>query len=139
MEESAYTKHKKKRRACKFLDHTPKSDWNTCPHLLNPTAIQVCSDEHCPIKPLDKECVAREYTIEVDLKVIMDSDAYLENENKWESSLFHVLDKIPGVTKVDYNGHFGPYVWLTIESEHDNDETWETIKDALHCSYNWAI
>lgn len=135
--ESAYDKHKKKRRNCEYLDRTFSADWVTCLNDKNPTAIQVCSDEHCPMNTLVKECVARQYTIEVDLKAIMDSDTYLENENKWESSLAHMLDKIPGVHNVDYNGHFGPHVWLTIESHLDNDETWEIINNAIHQSYNW--
>jgi len=132
-----YSKHKQKSRRCEYLDRSVGSDWVTCLNDKNPTAIKVCSDEHCPMKTLVKECVARQYTIEVDLRTIMDSDAYLENENKWESHLFHMLDKIPGVGDVDYNGHFGNYVWLTIESHLDNDNTWELIMQAIHHSYNW--
>lgn len=131
-----YAKHKKKSRSCEYLDRTAGADWVTCLNDKNPTALEVCSDEHCPLT-LVKECVARQYSIEVDLRTIMDSDAYLENENKWESSLCHILEKIPGVTNVDYNGHFGPYVWLTIESHLDNEDTWETIMLSIHNSYNW--
>ena len=40
--------HKRKARKCKFRDNRPGSDWVTCDHTDNPTALKVCSEEHCP-------------------------------------------------------------------------------------------
>ena len=48
-EENRYGRHRKVARKCPFLDRRPSSDWVTCTHTDNPTAIQICSDEHCPI------------------------------------------------------------------------------------------
>jgi hypothetical protein len=36
------------KRNCNKLDMSHGSDWNTCLHVDNPTAIQICSPEHCP-------------------------------------------------------------------------------------------
>jgi hypothetical protein len=42
-------RHKEGRRSCEHLDHAFGCDWHTCLHPDNPTAINVCSYEHCPI------------------------------------------------------------------------------------------
>lgn len=42
--------HDQYKRKCGHLDRSPCSDWVTCLHKDNPTALQVCSDEHCPVK-----------------------------------------------------------------------------------------
>ena len=54
MDVDKYQEHSKKRRACFFLDHSFGGDWVTCNHSGNPTALQVCSHEHCPL-PLPTE------------------------------------------------------------------------------------
>ena len=45
-----YSRHKEFKRNCTWLDRSPGSDWVTCRHIENPTALQVCSYEHCPKK-----------------------------------------------------------------------------------------
>jgi hypothetical protein len=45
-----YEKHQRKKRKCSFFDTSFFSDSVTCLNPDNPTAIQVCSDEHCPLK-----------------------------------------------------------------------------------------
>ena len=87
---------------------------------------------------MKRECVSRQYTIEVDLMKIMDSDDYHENQDNEDAVLYNVLSKLPGVDNVDYNGHFGPYVWVTIDARNDNAETWEAIEKLIQCSYDWV-
>lgn len=84
---------------------------------------------------MKRECVAKQYTIEVDLLKIMDSDSFHENENEWDEILDQKLDKIKGVEDVDYNGHFGSYVFLTIETEFDTPELWLEIEKTIKESY----
>jgi hypothetical protein len=45
-----YDAHQKFKRTCGFLDPSFNSDNVTCLHIDNPTAIKVCSFEHCPMK-----------------------------------------------------------------------------------------
>lgn len=80
---------------------------------------------------MKRECVAKQYTIEVDLRAIMDWDSQKENDNQWDDILHMQLDKIEGVENVDYNGHFGNYIWLTIEHPHDNKVTWDKIETLI--------
>jgi len=86
---------------------------------------------------LDRECVAKQYKIKVDLKLIEDSDFYKENKNQWDEILSKKLDKIKGLNNVDYNGHFGPYIWLTIETECDTSETWSEIEKFINEAYHY--
>ncbi len=32
---------------------------------------------------------------------------------------------------IDYNGHYGPNIYLRIEPEHDTPETWEKIETLI--------
>lgn len=82
---------------------------------------------------IEKEITARQYTIKIDLKAIMDSDAFYENENQMDEMLYFKLDKLEGVSNVDYNGHFGNYIWLTVDAQYDNDELWKKIDSIITC------
>jgi hypothetical protein len=44
-----WNRHRKKRDECASLERKFGSDWVTCSHPDNPTALSVCSYEHCPI------------------------------------------------------------------------------------------
>jgi len=41
-----------KRRGCIHRDRSYGSDWVTCLHRNNPTAIRVCNYDHCPTDDL---------------------------------------------------------------------------------------
>lgn len=54
---------------------------------------------------------------EADMLVILQAD----QENPRQADyLFEKLDLIEGVGDADYDGHFGPKVWVTIGGEHDS-------------------
>ena len=46
-----------------------------------------------------------------------------EFEHPELTSLCEDLEAIEGIREVDYDGHFGSCVYVTIEAEHDNDQT----------------
>lgn len=48
-------------------------------------------------------------------RYIIDKDNDFENEDEWDKTLYKILEKIDGVTEVDYNGHFGAYIFVTLE------------------------
>jgi hypothetical protein len=63
------------------------------------------------MKKLEYEITSRSYRIKVpDVKVIMDRDE--------TQALFFKLLLVEGVDKVDYDGHFGHYVYVKVD---DND------------------
>ena len=84
---------------------------------------------------MERECVAKQYTIEVDLAKIMDSDFKKEENDQWDDVLSQQLDRLEGVNAVDYNGHFGPVVFLTVDIEHDTPELWLKIEKTIKESY----
>lgn len=45
-----YDEHQKFKRKCYWLDTAFSADNVTCLHTKNPTGINVCSHEHCPLK-----------------------------------------------------------------------------------------
>jgi len=75
----------------------------------------------------DFRVVARQFAIpltEAEFEVLTHSERehYIEDE----------LLKIPGVFNVDYNGHFGSFLFLSVEKEHDNDNTLFKISDVIN-------
>lgn len=47
-------------------------------------------------------------------------------------NLHLLLNRIEGISDVDYSGHYGPVIILTLEAEHDTDLTWDNIKDTIN-------
>jgi hypothetical protein len=50
-----------------------------------------------------------------------------------------MLEEIPGVYNVDYNGHFGLYIFVSIERDHDNDETLHAISEIINREGSQAL
>lgn len=54
-------------------------------------------------------------------------------EREWDvDDVGQMLAEIPGVSDVDYNGHFGLFIYLTIDKEHDNDQTLNAISEIIN-------
>lgn len=49
-----------------------------------------------------------------------------------DGALHYVLDKIEGVQETEYNGHFGNYVFLSIDNKYDNKKTHNKIEQAIN-------
>jgi hypothetical protein len=81
---------------------------------------------------LKRECTMRQYTISIDLLPIMNADEALEDILIFFNPLSEQLDMLNGITDSDYNGHFGNYIFLRIDSKYDNDETWELIEKTIN-------
>lgn len=56
-------------------------------------------------------------------------DVTIEELEKIEEAgrLYELLGAILGVSNVDYDGHFGPHIFLDVEKEDDNTDTWDKI------------
>ena len=62
------------------------------------------------------------YAIEVPVKEFLSLEDR-ENKDFSRPSLCEDLNKIEGVREVNYNGHFGAFIFVKIECEFDNKET----------------
>lgn len=77
-----------------------------------------------------KEITQIDYSIEVDLKKVMDADFKIDQECDDDSEhLYNKLMNVVGVNEVDYNGHFGNYIFLKVNPEFDNEEMWKEIEN----------
>ena len=68
--------------------------------------------------------VASEYTLQVDpefLNSVLDKDAEVIE------TLCEQLTDVDGVREVDYNVHFGSYIFINIDQKRDYSTTWHKI------------
>ena len=83
-----------------------------------------------------KEVTQRNYSISISeerFTEISEAESY-KNPDYFESDYTTIgeqLDKLDGVWNVEYNGHFGSAIYLTLDVEHDNDETWAEIEKII--------
>jgi len=73
-----------------------------------------------------REATATKYTIALEDNVlleIMDKDRDIGvGKELWET-----IGKIDGVQDVDYDGHFGNNIYVTVDTRHDTEGTWKLI------------
>ena len=68
------------------------------------------------------------HAAEYSLKVSVDSMLYiLRKDDTRSTGLYTKLMDVAGVLEVDYNGHFGPFIFIKITAKHDAPETWKRI------------
>lgn len=77
---------------------------------------------------LNFEIVSKSYAIPIDDFLAIDK---YEGDQDASKCLYMTLERIDGIHSVDYNGHFGSYIYLTIEEEHDTQETHKKISDLI--------
>jgi hypothetical protein len=68
------------------------------------------------------------YSIELTVDQFLDIEARDTHE---DTPLYETLDKLYGVHDTDYNGHFGPSIFLTIGSMCDTIELKEKITNII--------
>lgn len=83
---------------------------------------------------MELEKLATDYGIEVtveEMKAILHYDWGCSIERYEGPTLCGRLNEIEGVSRVNYDGHFGPSVFLTLETNEDTPQKHEQIKTAL--------
>lgn len=71
------------------------------------------------------------HPIAISYMVEIDRIAFANKLIHDDESFYEALDKIEGVNDIDYNGHFGPYIYLTIDLDVNVPETLEKIKKLI--------
>jgi len=82
-------------------------------------------------KVMDKEKLESRYAIycpKDHLLRIMEIESSFRYEDQ---TLDEILRQIDGVKDIEYNGHFGPYIYLTVETDVDTDKTWKQIQTEI--------
>jgi hypothetical protein len=81
--------------------------------------------------PLVPEMTAANFAIEVtvdDFLAIIDED---KKRLMTKGTLFDIIDRIPGVSDVEYNGHFGPCIFYKLDAERISEEGHAPILAAI--------
>jgi len=69
----------------------------------------------------DVEATEIQYALSLDAPTLL---KILDKDTISEESLHEHLDKIEAIRDIDYNGHFGPYIYLKLSADHDDSATW---------------
>ena len=81
---------------------------------------------------MEFEKTASDYTIEVSKEDML---AILKAERTvYDATLCDKLEKIDGVSNVNYDGHFGAAIYLKLDTEHDNDATRHEITATIEAT-----
>lgn len=71
---------------------------------------------------------ATSYCVELSVEVFQ---KIVDKDDEVEKPLVFVLDELDGVCEVDYNGHFGPNIFFTVDADHDGEEKKKEIQKAI--------
>jgi len=76
----------------------------------------------------EPKAVSTAYRIGIDLQSFNIISAWEWDCPAGVDSLFEVLERNSSACDVDYNGHFGSAIFLTLETENDSPEAWDNIQ-----------
>ena len=80
------------------------------------------------------ECVEKRYAAEIAVEAfsVLDSSNYLVYlDRAGKPDLYDDLSKLPELHNVDYNGHFGNYIYFTIWTGDDNEKLHKKIQSCI--------
>lgn len=82
---------------------------------------------------LNKSVTSKNYCIEIEndrFDEIITSEK-MENLDPQVLTVGEQLDKVEGITKIEYHGMFGAFIFLTIDEEDDTDDIWKLIEEII--------
>jgi len=76
------------------------------------------------------------YKISFRIKVLLENFFEIEDKDSEaivndEKTLADLLDELPFVSNVDYNGHFGSAIYLDMDIDADTEENWNKIQKII--------
>lgn len=73
------------------------------------------------------EVTARSYAYELSVVDFMAVEKLDDEQELWADTLCAKLEEVPGVSAVEYNGHFGAFIYFRIDAEDDCEELRDKI------------
>lgn len=76
-----------------------------------------------------------------DFLSLMDSESYVTEDAAYKpgnKSLHEKLNEFPGVNNVEYDGHFGNYIFLSIDADEDDTCLHEDIYETIMAHIEWC-
>ena len=77
-----------------------------------------------------REVVSTKYAIDLKKdKTVLDIIDIIRKDGRagFKQELWEIIGKVDGVIDVDYDGHFGNYIYVEIDTERDTKDTWKLI------------
>lgn len=90
------------------------------------------------------EITRRSFALEIPKAAFLDledSESYVSNNAAFKTgaqTLCSKLDALPGISNIEYNGHFGAFVYLSIDDEDDTPELRAQITQIITDHLAWC-
>lgn len=75
-----------------------------------------------------KSIVSTNYMLDISAKKLI---KIMDKDVSCYAPLYILLANIKGVFGAEYDGHFGPHIFFSVEIENDDAETWKSIYDTV--------
>jgi hypothetical protein len=79
---------------------------------------------------MDKKVTQVTYCVAMTVDEFTERGLINDGDDKGDK-VFDSLNKLPGVYEVEFNGHFGPNVFITMAKKCDVPTTWDVIWEIL--------
>ena len=73
------------------------------------------------------ECIEKRYAVEIDIELF----SILDSQDYGSHRLHDDLDKISGVRDIEYNGHFGNFVYFSVSTSDDKPSLHKKIERCI--------
>jgi hypothetical protein len=80
---------------------------------------------------MKREVTLTKYAIEITEVELGTITKYEREDGYCENALYHILEEQTRAVQVDYDGHFGNYIYVSLEPKDDNEEQWEQIEQII--------
>ena len=77
--------------------------------------------------------VEKTYMISISVDLMKE---ILERDKKEKISLCEKIEGLEEVLRVNYDGHFGPYIFVTISVGEESKSTWQLVEKYINGDYN---
>ena len=76
------------------------------------------------------------YKISFRIRVLLENFFTIEDKDgeaivNDEKTLGDLLEELPGISNVDYNGHFGSNIYLDLDVDDNTEENWNKIQKVI--------
>jgi len=75
-----------------------------------------------------KSIISTNYMVDVPSEKLI---KIMHKDDSCHVPLYIHLSQIKGIFSIEYDGHYGPHIFFSIEIENDDAETWKLIYDAI--------
>lgn len=80
---------------------------------------------------MKRKIVSKSYAIEINEDDFDAINKFEFEAARIEECLYHILEARTYARNVDYNGHFGNFIYLSLETDDDTKEQWDMIEHII--------